>query len=397
MSLSPTPSAGAATGRVLVVDDEKSDRLVLRAILRRGGYEVREADNGDAALAAMRAQAPDLVLLDVRMPGKDGYAVCAELKADPALADIPVIFLSARDSPTDKVRGFELGANDYVAKPFAPEEVLARVRTQFRLQHLTRSLQELNTELLARQTRLEEDLRAAAHIQRALLPRAHHPLPGLDAAWRFVPCGDVGGDLLNLHHLHRLGPSYVAAYMLDVSGHGVPSAMVAVSVERLLSPDGGVIFRERPLPPLEVLRELEHNFPFERFERFFTLSYLLRYSSAGHPPPVLLPREGPLRPLTEGGPPLGLGLGIEPTEGEVQLSRGDRLFLYTDGLYETEDAQGTALGLERLHAFFLATRELSLDAACDAVLQRVREHHGERPAEDDITLLALEYLGPTAC
>jgi sigma-B regulation protein RsbU (phosphoserine phosphatase) len=382
-----------------VVDDTLVNRRVLRAILRLDGHEVLEAEDGVRALEIARSELPDLVLLDVMMPVMDGYTTCAELKRDPVLADTPVIFLSSRDEPEDKVRGLRLGASDYIAKPFHAEEVRARVCTHLELRQLTCSLQRLNGELLAKQARLEEDLRAAADIQRALIPRARQPLPGFSIAWRFVPCSTVGGDIFNVHCLEG---SCAAVYMLDVSGHGVPSAMVTVSVARALSPDGGVVMHEGVVAsPREVMRELEREYPFERFERFFTVSYLVmdtrsgrvRYSSAAHPPPLLVPHTGLARVLPEGGPLLGLGAVEELEEGEVALSPGDRLVLYTDGAFELTGPDGALFGLERLHGLIERHRHLDVESLCDRVFQALDDHRRGAPAEDDITLLVLEYRG----
>jgi sigma-B regulation protein RsbU (phosphoserine phosphatase) len=367
-------------------------------MLRLDGHEVLEAEDGARALELARSERPDLVLLDVMMPVMDGYTACGELKRDPLLADIPVIFLSSRDEPEDKVRGLRLGAADYITKPFYAEEVRARVSTHLALRQLTRSLRRLNGELLAKQTRLEEDLRAAADIQRALMPRARQPLPGFSIAWRFVPSSLVGGDIFNVH---RLEGSCAAVYMLDVSGHGVPSAMVTVSVARTLSPDGGVVMRQSVASPREVMRELEREYPFERFERFFTLNYLVvdtecgqvRYSSAAHPPPLLVPRVGPPRVLPEGGPLLGLGLVETVEEGEVTLSPGDRLMLCTDGAFELSNPEGALFGLDRLYGLIEQYRYLDVERLCDKVLQALGDYHCGAPAEDDITLLVLEYQG----
>jgi sigma-B regulation protein RsbU (phosphoserine phosphatase) len=391
-------SAPSAQERVLIVDDDDINRRVLRAILRKDQYEVVEARNGQEALTQARASPPQLILLDVVMPGQDGYTVFSQLKQLPALADVPVIFLSSRDEPADKVRALDLGASDYVTKPFDTGEVRARVRTQLRLLQLTRSLQSLNTELRARQERLEEDLRAAADIQRALIPRNRSSLPGFNTAWLFEPCDAVGGDLFNIH---PLGPAHAGLYVLDVSGHGVPSAMVTASVARSLSPDGGIVLRGKPLPPVAVLQELEREYPFERFARFFTLCYLLvdlqdgllRYSSAGHPPPILLPRGGPPRALSEGGPPVGLGLGAKHVEGDLRLAPGDRLFLYTDGVVDACGPDDQPLGIERFHALLEAHRTQPLAATCGAVLEAIRAHQNHGPNTDDITLLALEFQG----
>src|SRR5436190_22967606 len=106
------------TDRILIADDVPFNQKVLAGILRRAGFDCLLADDGGQALRAVREQCPDLVLLDVMMPGKDGYEVCAELKADPMTADIPVIFLSALQDAADKIKGLTVGGADYVTKPF---------------------------------------------------------------------------------------------------------------------------------------------------------------------------------------------------------------------------------------------------------------------------------------
>jgi sigma-B regulation protein RsbU (phosphoserine phosphatase) len=394
------------SSRILIADDTPVNLKVLSAILTAAGHTPLHATNGQATLDLARREGPDLILLDIMMPGKDGYAVCAELKADPALADIPVIFLSALQQTADKVRGLELGAADYVAKPFDRAEVLARINTQLRLRQLTRSLLQANAALQERQSRLEEDLRAAADIQRALLPKEGLSLPGVSLAWHFAPCEAVGGDLFGALVLDDRSLGF---YILDVSGHGVPSAMLTVSAAQSLTPGGGIVCRREPdsllaraVPPAEVLSALDREYPFERFERYFTISYLvleleggtLRYSSAAHPPPLLLHPDGTLREMTEGGPILGAGLGPALfEEGQRQLHGGERVFLYTDGIPEFEDPGGRLFGRDSFCRVLRETASLSLAAACEQVAAALREFGGTRAPQDDVSLLAFELVG----
>ncbi len=121
-------------GRVLVVDDTPTNRFVLSKLLTKTGYQVYEAQDGSTAVALALKHRPTVILLDIMMPGMDGYAVCAQLRSQPETATIPIIFLSALDAPFDKVQAFQNGAADYVTKPFQAEEVLARVRHQIALQ-----------------------------------------------------------------------------------------------------------------------------------------------------------------------------------------------------------------------------------------------------------------------
>jgi len=129
---------------ILVVDDSPENLELLCQELRKSGYKVRPAPDGEMALRAAEMTPPDLILLDIRMPRLDGYEVCRELKANPALREIPVIFLSALEEASDKITAFEVGGVDYVTKPFHFPEVLARVATHVALR---RTLTELRQAL----------------------------------------------------------------------------------------------------------------------------------------------------------------------------------------------------------------------------------------------------------
>jgi len=133
--------------RILVVDDTPNNVTLVEDMLTARGYQVATATDGAEALAKAGADAPDLILLDVLMPGPDGFEVCERLRADGATRDIPVIFLTALDDTFDKVRAFSAGAVDFVTKPFRPEELLARVGTHLALRQARRSLEEQNARL----------------------------------------------------------------------------------------------------------------------------------------------------------------------------------------------------------------------------------------------------------
>lgn len=134
---------------ILIVDDEPNNLRVLSAILQSNGYGVRQAIDGNTAIKAVKAEPPDLILLDILMPGIGGYEVCQQLKQYPKIAEIPVIFLSALNRTQDKVRGFEVGGVDYITKPFQVEEVLARINHQLKICSLQHQLQKKNEKLQA--------------------------------------------------------------------------------------------------------------------------------------------------------------------------------------------------------------------------------------------------------
>ena len=154
MSHQLTPVPTEEPGRILLVDDDPTNLDVLRQTLGDSSYRLFMARNGEEALKVARRAKPLIVLLDVVMPGIDGYETCRRLKDDPETMDAAVIFLSALDNPKDKVRGFEAGAVDFITKPVQPEEVIARVNTHLRIQRLLhRQLQAVPTAAPARPAR----------------------------------------------------------------------------------------------------------------------------------------------------------------------------------------------------------------------------------------------------
>src|ERR1700757_5281254 len=172
---------------VLLVDDAPSNIQTANSILK-DIYKIRIATNGAKALELVKlVPYPDLILLDVVMPGMDGYEVCARLKADPETKDIPVIFLTGQTEIEDETRGFEVGGVDYIHKPFSPAVVKARVNTHLVLRGIR--------EQLAQQLRaIRSELETARQIQLSILPREMPNVEGLDIAARYIPMSEVAGD-----------------------------------------------------------------------------------------------------------------------------------------------------------------------------------------------------------
>jgi diguanylate cyclase (GGDEF)-like protein len=170
-----------SAGDVLVVDDNRVNVGLLTGILQKRNYAVRNATDGPQALAVMRAAAPEIVLLDIRLPGMDGYEICRHMKADPRTKDIPVIFVSALDDGLDKARAFEVGGIDYVAKPFSAAEVVARVENQLKISRLQRHLGQKNAEL----ERVNRLLQSLSYVDALTgVPNRRHFDEIFDQEWR---------------------------------------------------------------------------------------------------------------------------------------------------------------------------------------------------------------------
>lgn len=166
--------ANLIKANILVVDDHPDNLRTLSLILQGENYKVRKATSGAMALETVAAQLPELILLDIRMPGMDGFEVCAALKRSPPTAEVPILFISASSDVEDKVKAFEVGGADYITKPFRAQEVLARVRHQLTIQQqqqelmaLYQQMQHLNAHLEQQvQERTQELQKALAKLQR---------------------------------------------------------------------------------------------------------------------------------------------------------------------------------------------------------------------------------------
>ena len=390
--------------KIFIVDDNLINRKLLAGILKKEGYDLLEAQDGKEAVELALSDMPDLILLDIMMPEKDGYEVCQELKANPQTTNIPIIFLSAKTQAEDKIKGLDMGGSDYVTKPFDRGEVLARVRAHLKISSLTKEVLKANEELLKKQNALDEDLKAAAGIQRSLLPQGSPNADIVDAAWRFMPCERIGGDIFNMI---RLDETHWGIYMLDVSGHGVPSALVAVSASQILNPHQGLLLKKSITPPpfyeivspSEVLNRLDMEYPIERFNKFFTISYIVldteaksfKYSNAAHPPPILLHENGEIELLDKGGTIIGMGGLLPFEEGEKQVLKGDKLLMYTDGIVEYENKNGEFYGNERFHSDLKRLNDKTITDLVDGIIDSIMDFGDNNPPQDDVTLLGIEF------
>ena len=370
--------------RVLLVDDAKANLDILVEGLK-ADHKLSLALNGEMALQVAAKTPPDLVLLDIMMPGIDGYEVCRRLRQMPETAEVPIMFLSSLEEVQNKTRGFEVGANDYLTKPFEMLEVKARVRSLLKAKAYNDAVKE----------QIAADLRVAREIQMGMLPHDFAPFEkayqvGFGAA--LEPAREVGGDL---YGVCASGPDRLVVFLGDVSGKGLPASMFmvrAVSLARLLARE--IAEPERILARLND--ELAADNPSCMFVTFLCAvcepaSGRLVLANAGHCRPVLLPGDGPARWAVTG---LGTALGFEPglkyERTELTLRPNDSLILYSDGVTEAFNGQEECYGNERLLADAGSFSGQSAPAITMGLLQKVRAFAGGAPQSDDIAILTLK-------
>ena len=367
--------------RVLIVDDVKANVDMLVEALR-GDFKLSVALDGEAALRAVERGAPDLLLLDIVMPGIDGYEVCRRLRADPATREIPIMFLSSLEDVQDKARGFELGANDYLTKPFEVLEVKARVRSLLKAKAYADAIRAAQ----------ERDLAIAREIQMGILPSdLTSPTQGLglDLHATIEPARHVGGDLFEVL---RVSDDRLLVAVGDVCGKGIPAALfmaVTVTLLRTLA---------RQLEgPREVLRRLNDELAAQNPRGMFvTMSCLevrgglVTCANAGHDSMLLLGPTGKPRPVFPStGTVLGLFSGQDYPDATLELALGESLVLFTDGVTEATDVANRLFGEERLQDCFANGPGPTAADTVEALLRAVRSFAGEAPQSDDITILVV--------
>jgi sigma-B regulation protein RsbU (phosphoserine phosphatase) len=384
--------------KILIVDDTPENIQVLMETLKNQ-YAIVAAINGEKALKmAVADPKPDLILLDIMMPVMDGYEVCRRLKADDRVRDIPIIFVTAKTEVEDETLGFELGAVDYITKPFSIPVVRARVKAHLDLKKLRDLEVTQRQELQALLGRLNNELAEAADYVRFILPQ---PLTGepLTANWRFVPSTMLGGDALGYHWVDE---DSFAIYLVDVCGHGVGAALHSVSVLNVLRSENlhNTDFRR----PDQVLTGLNAVFPMEQHkDMFFTIWYgvynrtsrILTYSSGGHPPALLIedePGKGTkIRELLTPNMVIGGLTGVDFKSDEVMINGPAKLYVFSDGVYEVANDNGAIWGFDELTAFLQDSGELRKSTVED-LWGRVRQVAGAKPLDDDFSALEIMIL-----
>ena len=372
--------------RILIVDDVKANVDVLVQTLREH-YKLSVALDGAAALRSIERNPPDLVLLDILMPpGIDGYEVCRQIRASEATRDIPVMFLSSLEDVRDKARGFEVGGNDYLTKPFEGLEVKARVHSLLKAKAYNDAIREA----------IARELRIAREIQMGILPAdlaaATQGTPiAVDAV--IEPARQVGGDL---YEVLRAADDRIVVALGDVSGKGIPAAMfmaVAVTVLRTLA--------RTITDPAEILRRLNDELADQNPRGMFVTIQCLVFdlakeevavAGAGHHQLVVLsPGQPPRLAFPSSGRPAGL-MPFNPVEREtIGLSAGTTFVLFSDGVSEAMNAADEFFGEERLLAHLAGSSSVSPTDIVRGTLDAVRAFAAGAPQSDDITILAARY------
>lgn len=370
---------------ILVVDDTAFNRTLIGAFLAEAGFrQVSFAASGFEALAMIEAAIPDLLILDIMMPGMDGFEVCRRLRAIPETADLPILVQTALSSGEDRNRAFAAGTTDLVSKPLERTELLARVRIHLEDRVLIRRLQTYRA-------RVEAELSIARSMQEHLQPTpAQSAAVAAAAGCRLrahsVISPNLGGDLWGVL---PLGGRRFGAYLLNVAGRGVSAALNAFRLHALLQ-ELGPAHGEDAAVLMTALNDRAAGLlaPGEKA----TMTYgvvdgetgRFIHASADGAPPMILNGDGKPAFGAAAGLPIGIAPGTRYRSDVMELPRGSVLALYSVAVLEALDAGGTGIGLG-----WMIARAVAEGEGFDAVVRSLGSALGQ-VGGDDHTLLWIE-------
>ena len=400
-------SAAPRPGRILVVDDNLFNRELMSRHLERQGHEVRAAADGLAALELLRAESFDVAIIDVMMPGMNGYQLLERIRAEEALKGVHTIVISALEDTQIIARCIQLGAEDYLPREYEPVILKARIESCLEKKRMKEEQELYVAALLDAQEKLGAELRGGAAYVRGLLP-SRISVPELKTDWEFIPSASLGGDVFGYHALggteQGRSSGKLALYLIDVSGHGIEAALFSVTLMNMLKTQvlPGADFAE----PSSVLERLNASFRMEEQNNlFFTAWYgvwdsgtrVLTYASAGSPPALLILPDGSSAELATGGMIVGVDSDARYDSGMAAIPRGSGLYVFSDGVYEFRANDGSIFGIERFERLLMGIagsgggEGFPPSGSLARILERAKEECSTERFPDDVSLLEVRF------
>lgn len=408
-----SPAAGSIR-RVLVVDDSRLQRRILTGLLKKWGFEVIEAESGEQAMSICATALPDLVLSDWMMPGMSGLDFCRAFREMPNDGYGYFILLTSKSEKNEIAQGLDAGADDFLTKPVNLHELRARISAGDRILEMHRELSKVNramsdtlAQLQSVHDGIDRDLLQARKIQQSLVPELTGKFGASRVSLLLKPCGHIGGDLVGMF---SPGLGTLGFYSIDVSGHGITSAMMTARLGGYLSSSHfdqnlamqRVNFHYKLFPPQKVASLLNARLIADTgIEEYFTMAYAvvnlhsgkLQMVQAGHPHPLIIRSDGTAEFIGDGGLPIGLLPNAPYQQFEAKLEVGDRLLLYSDGFTECRLENGDMLEPEGLVELIGKCRpgQSGQEFLDDLFWNLTQVMSPEYGMEDDVSAALLEY------
>lgn len=365
--------------QVLIVDDNPLNLKLLETTLAKDGYQVLSAGSGPVARKMAVEGKPDLILLDIKMPGEDGFQVIRQLKENSATATIPVIFLTGVSDMDTKLHGFELGAVDYIIKPFHPREVLARVRLHLKLSIATNSLIASQANKLKQITEAQTSMLVTPEMY----PRAQFGV-------YYSALNEAGGDF---YEVRPISDDIFGYFVADFSGHDIKTSYLTASVKALLQQNSAPVYQAHESMQMinDVLVEIlpEGKYLTACYARLNRKTRQMTVVNAGHPPVIFVPSEGSAACIDLKGDILGIFKDVYFGSHTIDVNPGDRFYMYSDGLIESSGEKIVwSAGSDKVSAACEKAGSIPIQKAPEQIARQLFKENVL--IEDDVVLLGIE-------
>lgn len=394
-------SFDSVTGTVLVVDDNYANLEVLGKQLQENNLEVEFATDGETALKWIDSQQFDLVLLDVNMPGLSGFDVCKLIKANPKHADLPIIFVTANNDIDSIVKAFDIGAIDFIAKPFINKEVVTRVKTQIQIKKHKDEIDRYIDEIEQKNLLIDQSIRYAERIQSVVISN-HTKLENYfsDYFVSIIPLSVLCGDFFWTHTYDE--KIMVGAF--DCTGHGIPGALMSILAYSMLHEI--VSQNNSNIGPDQILNQLRTNISETLYNHIDkrTLSdgadgaiigFDLKKSIAtfsGAYSKVYMIRENQITEFKGDNMPIAMFSRMNPFSiNEIKIKKDDVFYLMTDGLIDQFGGElNQKLGRKRVMELFLKIHKMPMAEQKNIITKTFVDWKGDQDQTDDITIVGLK-------
>jgi phosphoserine phosphatase RsbU/P len=386
---------------ILIVDDNVKNLQILGGFLQNEGMAVEFALDGFSALSWLEKKKFDLILLDIMMPGMDGFEVCLEIKKNPDYAEIPIIFITAKTDTESIVRGFDSGAVDYITKPFIKSELLVRVKTQLKIKKSQEEIIQYVSEIEERNRNISDSIEYAKYIQNAILSTSGKNLKYLSEHFILnLPKDILSGDFF---WICRTDNKFIIAVM-DCTGHGVPGALMSTMGITLLNE---TVLNEHILQPNKILESLRSKIIQSLGQKmgnsnikdgiigsiisFDPWSNKLFYSGAFYP--LILIHNNEIFDIKADRIPIGYyEKDGNFTLHEIEIEKEDNIYLFTDGIVDQFGGpKNKRFRVKHLKELLLRNHKKTMIQQKDTLQRELNEWKGNLVQTDDILIFGIRF------
>ncbi|MFC2088031.1 PP2C family protein-serine/threonine phosphatase [Calditrichota bacterium] len=363
---------------ILIIDDTDLIRKMMEKMFSKEGYYVLSAADGPTGRQLAIQFQPDLIILDIMMPGEDGFEVIDILKKEPKTSSIPVIFLTAKHDIDSKLRGFESGAVDFIIKPFYAQEVLARVRLHLKLNLATEAL------IVSQADKLKQIKEA----QESMLVSSED-IPDAKFSVYYSSFMEAGGDF---YDVLQISEDIYGYFVADVAGHSIKTSYITAAIKALLQQNCQPMYSPEESFQMinQVMTEIlpDSVYLTGNYVKLNRKTMNMTIVNAGHPPLLYIPKNGEPKFIKTAGDILGIIKEVHFEQNTIKVNPGDKLFMYTDGLIENFGKKKVwTMGLDDLLESAKKIKDLPMEQFAAELLNLTQK---DCKQEDDILALCIE-------